>query len=34
MTSVGHALERFRALNGLGPNDAVKSGTKAKTVTD
>jgi predicted Zn-dependent protease len=34
MASADHALDRFRVLNGLGPNDTLKAGTKVKTVVD
>jgi predicted Zn-dependent protease len=30
MAASGHALDRFRVLNGLGAHDAVKPGTKVK----
>jgi predicted Zn-dependent protease len=30
MASVDHPLERFRLLNGLGPNDKVKPGQQVK----
>jgi len=34
MATADHAIDRFRVLNGLGPHDAVKPGTKVKIVTD
>ena len=34
MAQPDHAAERFRALNGLGPHDAVKPGRKVKIVVD
>jgi predicted Zn-dependent protease len=34
MAIADHSLERFRVLNGLGPHDAVKPGTKVKLVVD
>jgi predicted Zn-dependent protease len=34
MTASGHALERFRVLNGLGPHDRLKAGEKVKVVAD
>ncbi len=34
MALTEHALDRFRVINGLGPHDAVKAGTKVKIVVD
>ena len=34
MATADHALDRFRVLNGLGPHDTVKPGTKVKIVVD
>ena len=34
MALTDHALDRFRVINGLGPHDAVKPGTKVKIVVD
>jgi len=34
MTVADHALDRFRVLNGLGPHDTLKPGTKVKIVAD
>ncbi len=34
MATADHALDRFRVLNGLGPNDTLKPGTKVKMVVD
>ncbi len=34
MATADHALDRFRALNGLGPHDTVKPGTKVKMVVE
>jgi predicted Zn-dependent protease len=34
MATADHSLDRFRVLNGLGPHDTVKPGTKAKLVVD
>ena len=34
MATADHALDRFRVLNGLGPNDTPKPGTKVKVVAD
>ena len=34
MATGDHSLDRFRVLNGLGPNDGVKPGTKVKMVVD
>ncbi|HZL38977.1 MAG TPA: M48 family metalloprotease [Pseudolabrys sp.] len=34
MATADHALDRFRVLNGLGPNDALKPGAKVKLVVD
>jgi predicted Zn-dependent protease len=34
MATTDHALDRFRVLNGLGPNDTLKPGTKVKVVVD
>ena len=34
MAVADHALDRFRVLNGLGPRDGVKPGTKVKIVAD
>ncbi len=34
MATADHALDRFRVLNGFGPHDTVKPGTKMKIVVD
>jgi predicted Zn-dependent protease len=34
MATADHSLDRFRVLNGLGPRDTVKPGTKVKLVVD
>jgi len=34
MATADHSLERFRVINGLGPHDTVKPGTKMKIVVD
>ena len=34
MALADHALDRFRVINGLGPHDAVKPGTRVKIVAD
>ena len=34
MATADHRLERFRVLNGLGPKDGVKPGTKVKIVVE
>jgi len=34
MAQTGHAAERFRVLNGLGPHDTVKPGQKVKLVVE
>jgi predicted Zn-dependent protease len=34
MAITDHALDRFHVLNGLGPQDTVKAGTKVKVVAD
>ena len=34
MATADHALDRFRVLNGLGPNDTLKPGAKVKMVVD
>jgi predicted Zn-dependent protease len=34
MATADHPLDRFRVLNGLGPNDVVKPGAKVKIVVD
>jgi predicted Zn-dependent protease len=34
MALADHALDRFRVINGLGPHDAVKPGTRVKIVVD
>jgi predicted Zn-dependent protease len=34
MANTDHALDRFRVLNGLGPHDTLKPGTKVKIVVD
>ena len=34
MATGDHSLDRFRVLNGLGPHDGVKPGTKVKIVVD
>lgn len=34
MATSGHALERFRTLNGLGPHDRLKPGEKVKLVVE
>ena len=34
MATGDHSVDRFRVLNGLGPNDGVKPGTKVKMVVD
>jgi predicted Zn-dependent protease len=34
MAIADHASDRFRVLNGLGPNDTLKPGTKVKVVVD
>ncbi len=34
MAASGHALERFRVLNGLGAHDRVKPGDKVKIVVE
>jgi predicted Zn-dependent protease len=34
MATSGHSLERFRALNGLGPNDRLNPGEKVKIVVE
>jgi predicted Zn-dependent protease len=34
MALTDHALDHFRILNGLGPHDGVKPGTKVKIVVD
>ena len=34
MATADHALDHFRVLNGLGPRDALKPGTKVKIVVD
>ena len=34
MATADHSLERFRVINGLGPHDVVKPGTKVKIVAE
>jgi len=34
MATSGHAIERFRTLNGLGPHDRLKPGEKIKLVVE
>ncbi|HXX08143.1 MAG TPA: M48 family metalloprotease [Pseudolabrys sp.] len=34
MATSGHAVERFRMINGLGPHDRLKAGEKVKVVVD
>jgi predicted Zn-dependent protease len=34
MSTIDHALDRFRVLNGLGPHDTLKPGAKVKVVVD
>jgi predicted Zn-dependent protease len=34
MATSDHSIERFRALNGLGPHDRLKPGDKVKIVVE